>query len=198
MTMGKNRCAWVTEDPLYIDYHDHEWGIPFAQLEHPPYDYEDQYLFEMLTLEGAQAGLNWLTILQRRENYRAAFDHFDIQKVSRYDEQKIAQLLTNKGIIRNRLKVHSVVNNAKAFLAIQREFGQFRTYLWNFVDHKPVINDWKTASDVPAYTKLSTALSKDLKRRGFSFVGPTICYAFMQAVGLVNDHTKNCFLYKEK
>src|SRR5690625_1958181 len=194
--MDKNRCAWVTEDPLYIEYHDNEWGIPFSQLENPPYQHEDQYLFEMLSLEGAQAGLNWLTILKRRENYRQAFDKFDVQIISEYDDRKVTQLLNNAGIIRNKLKIHSVINNAKAFQAIQNEFGSFSHYMWTFVDHQPIINHWKEAAEVPAYTELSTIFSKDLKKRGFTFVGPTICYAFMQAAGLVNDHTADCFLYE--
>src|SRR5690625_976223 len=194
MKMDKRRCAWVTEDPLYIHYHDFEWGIPFSKLKDPPYDNEDQYLFEMLSLEGAQAGLNWLTILKRRENYRKAFDHFCIEKISRYDEQKIAHLLADEGIIRNKLKINSVINNAKAFQKIQEHYGSFSHYLWQFVDGKPIVNFWQDESEVPAFTELSTKLSKDLKRRGFSFVGPTICYAFMQAVGLVNDHTADCFL----
>src|SRR5690625_44533 len=180
----KNRCAWVTEDPLYIQYHDEEWGIPYGQLENPPYDAEDQYLFEMLSLEGAQAGLSWLTILKRRENYRLAFDHFDVELISHYDDTKLNELRENPGIIRNRLKIKSVVNNAKAFQQVQQEYGSFSRYLWGYVNGKPIINRWKTAADVPAFTDLSTRLSKDLKKRGFSFVGPTICYAFMQAVGL--------------
>lgn len=194
--MDKRRCAWVTEDPLYIHYHDFEWGIPFSKLKNPPYDHEDQYLFEMLSLEGAQAGLNWLTILKRRENYRKAFDHFCIEKISHYDEQKIAHLLADKGIIRNKLKIHSVINNAKAFQRIQVHYSSFSRYLWQFVDGQPIVNSWQDESEVPAFTDLSTKLSKDLKRWGFSFVGPTICYAFMQAVGLVNDHTADCFLYE--
>src|SRR5690625_4961714 len=190
----KKRCAWVTEDPLYIRYHDEEWGIPFQQLNHPSYNNEDQYLFEMLSLEGAQAGLSWLTILKRRENYRSAFDNFDVDLISNYDGQKISELIENKGIIRNELKVKSVINNAKAFQRIQQEFGSFSRYLWDYVAGEPIINTWNTATEVPAYTERSTKLSKDLKKRGFSFVGPTICYAFMQAVGLVQDHTQDCFL----
>lgn len=193
--MGKKRCAWVTEDPLYKQYHDYEWGIPFTQLENRIYKSEDQYLFEMLTLEGAQAGLSWLTILKRRENYQKAFDYFSVEKVSNYDEAKVKELLLNSGIIRHELKIRSVINNAQAFMKIQEEFGSFHKYLWAFVEGKPIINKWSTASEVPAQTKVSKKLSTDLKERGFSFVGPTICYAFMQATGMVNDHTKNCFLY---
>lgn len=192
----KNRCAWVTENPLYVDYHDYEWGIPFSQLENKPYESEDQYLFEMLSLEGAQAGLSWLTILKRRENYRKAFDNFNVQIVSQYDDEKIAQLLDDAGIIRNKLKIRSVINNAKAFQTIQDEFGSFSHYLWRFTDGRPIVNHWKDEREVPAQTELSAKLGKDLKKRGFTFVGPTICYAFMQAVGLVKDHTKECFLYK--
>src|SRR5699024_2893655 len=182
----KKRCDWVTIDPIYIDYHDHEWGRP---------TYDDQKLFEMLSREGAQAGLSWITILKRRENYRDAFDQFDPGKVSQYDDRKIAALLQNKGIIRNKRKIKSVVTNARAFLRVQEEFGSFAAYIWRFVGGRPMLNDWATHADVPASTAESTAMSKDLKKRGFSFVGPTICYAFMQATGMVNDHTKDCFLY---
>jgi len=182
-----SRCAWVTEEPLYISYHDEEWGRPV---------HDDRKLFEMLTLEGAQAGLSWITILKRRENYRNAFDNFDPQKVSRYDEEKINELLNDEGIIRNKLKIYSVITNAQCFLEVQREFGSFDTYIWQFVDGKPKINQWKHEEDVPSSTKESKAMSEDLKKRGFKFVGPTICYAFMQATGMVNDHTEDCFLYK--
>lgn len=185
--MDKNRCAWVTEDPIYIQYHDEEWGRLI---------FDDQKLFEMLTLEGAQAGLSWLAILKRRENYRQAFDHFQPDIIATYEEGKIEELRNNPGIIRHELKIRSVVQNAKAFLKVQKEFGSFNHYLWSFVDGRPIINHWKTADEVPTETKESRALSQDLRKRGFSFVGPVICYAFMQAVGLVNDHTKDCFLYR--
>ncbi|HLR41362.1 MAG TPA: DNA-3-methyladenine glycosylase I [Virgibacillus sp.] len=181
-----HRCAWVTDDPLYITYHDHEWGKPV---------HEDRKLFEMLSLEGAQAGLSWITILKRRENYRAAFDNFDPEIVSNYNEDKIQALLLDEGIIRNKLKVRSVVTNAQAFLKVQLEYGSFDQYIWQFAGGEPILNHWETHADVPAMTPESEAMSKDLKKRGFKFVGPTICYAFMQAVGMVNDHTKDCFLY---
>lgn len=184
--MRKRRCSWVTEDPRYIKYHDDEWGKPV---------YNDRLLFEMLSLEGAQAGLSWLTILKRRENYLKVFDQFDPEKVSMYDEKKIKQLMENEGIIRNELKIRSVINNAQAFLKIRDKFGSFSNYLWQFVDGKPILNNWKSYKEVPSSTIESVQLSKDLKKRGFKFVGPIICYAFMQAVGLVNDHTKDCFLY---
>lgn len=195
--MSKQRCAWVTEDPIYIQYHDYEWGVPFNSLENPEHRDEDHYLFEMLSLEGAQAGLSWITILKRRENYRQAFDHFDPVIVSRYNEQKIKELLNNKGIIRNKLKIRSVVTNAEAFIAIQKEFGSFSHYVWQFVGGEPILNDWASHEDVPSTTEESIKLSKDLKKRGFKFVGPTICYAFMQAIGIVDDHTKDCFLYEQ-
>lgn len=183
---SKERCHWVTDDDLYLRYHDEEWGIP---------SYDDRYLFEMLSLEGAQAGLSWLTILKRRENYQKAFDGFQPEIISAYNEKKIKQLLKNDGIIRNELKIRSVITNAKAFLKVQGEFGSFSNYIWQFVDGEPLLNSWRKPTDIPTYTKESTLMSKDLKRRGFSFVGPTICYAFMQATGLVNDHEVNCFLY---
>ena len=182
------RCQWSGDDPLYVAYHDEEWGVPL---------HDDQQLFEFLILEGAQAGLSWITILRKRENYRAAFDHFDPAKVARYDEAKIAELLENPGIVRNRAKVRAAVQNAQAFLQIQEAFGSFDSYIWQFVDGQPKINRWQTLSDVPAETAESRAMSKDLKKRGFTFVGPTICYAFMQACGLVNDHTVDCFRHTE-
>lgn len=186
--MTKKRCAWVPEeDSLYRDYHDLEWG----RAEH-----DDQKLFEMLTLEGAQAGLSWITILRRRKNYRMAFDQFDPSLIVRYDEEKVQSLLQNEGIIRNERKIRSVIQNAKAFLAIQKEYGSFDTYIWSFVGGKPLVNHWQDASEVPAKTTESEAMSKDLKKRGFNFVGPTICYAFMQATGMVNDHTVDCYLHK--
>ncbi len=181
------RCGWVTEDPLYISYHDEEWGVP---------QFDDQQLFEMLILEGAQAGLSWITILKRRENYRLAFSHFEAKKIARYDEKRLQTLLQNEGIIRNRLKIASVVINAKAFLAVQKEFGSFANYLWQFVDGKPLQTNRRSLRDVPAKTMQSDAMSKDLKKRGFKFVGSTICYAFMQAVGMVNDHVLSCDRHK--
>lgn len=179
-----NRCQWVTNDPLYISYHDEEWGVPV---------HDDRTLFEFLILEGAQAGLSWLTVLKRRDNYRVAFDNFDPDVIARYDAEKIAELLGNEGIIRNRLKIEATVQNAKAFLAVQQEFGSFDLYIWQFVDSKPIRNAWGTLKDVPTTSKESDAMSKDLKKRGFKFVGSTICYAYMQAVGMVNDHTVDCF-----
>lgn len=183
------RCAWVTADHVYIDYHDHEWGRP---------TYDDRMLFELLSLEGAQAGLSWITILKRRPEYRKAFCDFDAEKVSRYTEQDIQALTRNKGIIRNERKIRSVVKNATLFMDVQREFGSFSNYIWQFVGGVPIENDWDTHDDVPSETKESKKMSKALKKRGFSFVGPTILYAFMQATGMVNDHTKDCFLYHGK
>ncbi|MGO0063355.1 DNA-3-methyladenine glycosylase I [Brevibacillus fluminis] len=178
-----NRCGWVTQDPLYMDYHDKEWGVPV---------YDDRLLFEYLNLEGAQAGLSWYTILKKRENYRKAFDNFDAEKIVAYDERKIEELLQNEGIVRNRLKVNAVIENARAFLRVQEEFGSFRDYIWSFVGGSPLINDFQSMSEVPASTPISDKMSKDLKKRGFKFVGSTICYAFMQAVGMVNDHIASC------
>ncbi|MCY9695636.1 DNA-3-methyladenine glycosylase I [Paenibacillus alginolyticus] len=180
------RCGWVNEDPLYIDYHDHEWGVPV---------HDDRHLFEMLNLEGAQAGLSWYTILKKRESYREAFDGFDPQIIVNYDDKKLNELLENPGIVRNRLKIASVVQNAKAFLKVQEEFGTFDSYIWGFVGGKPINNRWTDMSQVPATTEISDAMSKDLKKRGFKFVGSTICYAYMQAVGMVNDHNQTCFRY---
>ena len=182
-----NRCGWVNQDPLYIDYHDNEWGVPV---------YDDRMLFEYLNLEGAQAGLSWYTILKKRENYRKAFDNFDVKKIVLYDEQKMEELLHNEGIVRNKLKINSVITNAKAFLKVVEEFGSFNQYIWSFVDGKPINNHYKDLSEVPATTEISDRLSKDLKKRGFKFVGSTICYAFMQATGMVNDHVESCFCYK--
>jgi DNA-3-methyladenine glycosylase I len=187
MTTQKTRCPWPT-DELYIRYHDEEWGVPV---------HDDRLLFEFLILEGAQAGLSWRTVLNKRENYRAAFDNFDAEKIARYSEAKIAKLLNNPGIIRNRLKIRSAVENAKAFLKVRDEFGSIDAYLWRFVDGKPIINHRKSMKDVPAKTKISDAMSKDLLKRGFKFVGSTICYANMQAVGMVNDHLVTCFRHKE-
>jgi DNA-3-methyladenine glycosylase I len=184
----KTRCAWAGTDPLYIDYHDREWGVPV---------YDDRELFEFLLLEGAQAGLSWITILRKRGNYRQAFDGFDPATVAAYDEQRIAALLSDAGIVRNRLKINAAVQNAQAFLHVQQEFGSFKEYIWGFVDHRPTQNRWKDLSEIPAATPLSETISKDLIQRGFNFVGPTIIYAFMQAVGMVNDHTTDCFRYAE-
>ena len=178
------RCGWTTSDPLYIDYHDHEWGVPV---------YDDRKLFEMLILEGCQAGLSWITILRKRDNYRIAFDGFDPEVVAEYGEDKKAELLQNEGIVRNRLKINAAIVNAKAFLEVQKEFGSFQSYIWSFVGGKPIVNHWSSLKDVPATSKESDAMSKDLKKRGFKFVGSTICYAFMQATGMVNDHTTDCF-----
>lgn len=181
------RCQWVTQDPLYIEYHDKEWGVPV---------YDARKLFEFLILEGVQAGLSWITVLKKRENYRKAFDQFNPEKIARYNTQKINQLLANPGIIRNRLKINAAIINAQAYLAIQEE-TDFVDYLWQFVNGKPIHNHWKTSKQVPAKTAISDAMSKDLKKRGFKFVGSTICYAFMQAVGMVNDHIITCFRYKK-
>ncbi len=182
------RCDWVANDQLYLKYHDEEWGVPV---------HDDRKLFEFLVLEGAQAGLSWLTVLKKRENYRKAFDKFDPHKIARYSDAKVKELLNNPGIIRNKLKVDASINNAKAFLAVQKEFGSFDKYIWQFVNYKPRINAWKTLQELPAKTKESDAMSIDMKKRGFKFVGSTICYAHMQATGMVNDHTINCFRYKE-
>jgi DNA-3-methyladenine glycosylase I len=186
--MIKTRCAWAGDDPLYVHYHDTEWGVPL---------HDDRRLFEFLVLEAAQAGLSWITILRKRENYRMAFDDFDPRRVARYGDQAIGDLLANPGIVRNRRKIESAVRNAGAFLDVQAEFGSFDAYLWRFVDGKPKINRWRSLSKVPAETSESRSLGKDLLRRGFSFVGPTICYAFMQAVGMVNDHLVSCFRHEE-
>jgi len=179
-----SRCPWCLGNELYQDYHDREWGVPVR---------DDRLLFEFLILEGAQAGLSWLTILQRRESYRAAFDNFDAAKIARYGTRQKERLLANPGIIRNRLKVEAAVANAQASLAVQKEFGSFNNYLWQFVNHAPLVNRWANLRQVPAETAESKAMSRDLKKRGFRFVGPTICYAFMQAVGMVNDHLVDCF-----
>jgi DNA-3-methyladenine glycosylase I len=181
------RCAWA-RTPLGIRYHDKEWGVPA---------HDDRTLFEFLVLEGAQAGLSWETILNKRENYRAALDGFDAQRVAKYDRRKTAQLLKNPGIVRNRLKIASAIQNAHALIGIQKEFGSFDHYVWQFVQGKPLVNSWKAGARLPAHTEESDTLSKDLKKRGFNFVGSTICYAFMQAVGMVNDHAVECFRYRE-
>ncbi len=180
------RCSWANHDQLNIDYHDKEWGVPV---------HDDRLLFEMLILEGAQAGLSWTTILKKRESYRSAFDNFDATKIAQYDQKKIDELLQNPGIVRNKLKVNAAIVNAKAFLEIQKEFGSFDAYIWSFVNGKPINNAWDSLSQIPASTTESDAMSKALKKRGFKFVGSTICYAFMQAVGMVNDHVVTCFRY---
>jgi len=183
----RQRCGWADSE-LYIAYHDREWGVPV---------HDDRLLFEFLILEGAQAGLSWLTILRKRDNYRAAFNHFDPHLVAAYDQHKVNSLLANPGIVRNRLKILAAVRNAQAFLAVQQDFGSFDAYVWRFVDGEPHQNTWRTRHEVPARTPASDALSKDLQQRGFTFVGSTICYAFMQAVGMVNDHLVDCFRYAE-
>jgi DNA-3-methyladenine glycosylase I len=182
------RCAWAGSDPLYVAYHDREWGVPV---------HDDRLMFEFLILEGAQAGLSWATILKKRENYRAAFDNFNPVLVAQYDENKVAELLDDAGIVRNRLKIASAIQNARAFLAVQEEFGSFDAYIWRFVGGAPIRNAWRSMAEIPAKTPESDALSKDLVSRGFKFVGSTICYAHMQAVGMVNDHLVGCFRYFE-
>ena len=186
--MTQERCGWSGTEPIYVTYHDTEWGVPV---------YDNQKLFAKLILDGAQAGLSWITILRKRDNYYKAFDNFDAEKIARYDDAKIAELLDNAGIVRNRQKINSTIKNAQGYLKIMETESSFSEYLWSFVEGKPIINAWETMADVPAQTTLSHALSKDLKKRGFSFVGPTIVYAFMQAVGMVNDHVTTCFRYQE-
>lgn len=183
----KQRCFWVTDSKIYQEYHDSEWGKPV---------FEDAILFEFLLLETFQAGLNWLTILNKRENFRKAFDNFDYQKIANYSDKKYQELLQNESIIRNRLKIQSAIINAKLFMEIQKEFGSFSNFIWAFVDGKPIINCFKHRSEVPATSTISDAISKTLKKRGFKFVGSTVMYAYMQAVGMVNDHTTNCFRFK--
>jgi DNA-3-methyladenine glycosylase I len=182
------RCDWANRSELEQSYHDHEWGVEI---------HDDRTLFEFLVLEGAQAGLSWSTILRKREGYRRAFDHFDARKISNYSENTVSRLLTNSEIIRNRLKINATITNARAFLQVQKECGSFDRYIWQFVNGKPVQNSWRKMTDLPSSTPASDAMSKDLKKRGFKFIGPTICYAFMQAVGMVNDHVVDCFRYKE-
>jgi DNA-3-methyladenine glycosylase I len=186
--MSRQRCAWAGEDALYRQYHDTEWGVPL---------HDDRALFELLILEGAQAGLNWITILRKRENYRAAFDGFDAARIAAYGANKIESLLQDAGIVRNRLKVAAAVINAQKFLDVQDEFGSFDSFIWRFVDGQPKQNKWRSPAEIPASTPESDAMSKELKRRGFKFVGSTICYAHMQATGMVNDHTTDCFRHKE-
>ena len=184
----KFRCSWPASDPLYIKYHDREWGVPL---------HDDRKLFEFLILDGAQAGLSWLTILKKRLNYRKTFDNFDPHKIVAYDSRKVRELLSNEGIVRNKLKINATIQNAISFLAVQKEFGSFNIYIWRFVGGETKKNKWKTLEEIPAQTPESAAMSADLKKRGFKFVGPTICYAFMQAAGLVNDHVVDCFRYEE-
>ena len=188
MNENLTRCEWCGNHPLYLKYHDEEWGVPV---------HDDRKHFEFMILESAQAGLSWLTVLKKRENYREAYDQFDPEKVSRYGEDKVSELLSNPGIIRNRLKIHSSINNAKLFLRIQKEFGSFDTYFWNYVDHQPVVNSFEKLSDLPPRTAVSDLIAKDLKKRGFKFMGSTIVYAHMQACGLVNDHITGCFRSRE-
>ena len=182
----KKRCAWVTDDPVYITYHDQEWGVPV---------HDDRLLFEMLILEGAQAGLSWIIVLKKRDNYKLAFDNFNAEVIAGYGEDKISELMGNAGIVRNRLKIESVIKNALAFLKVKEEFGSFDRYIWTFVGGIQKQNTWHSIKELPVKTPESDAMSKDLKKRGFKFVGSTICYSFMQAVGMVNDHTVDCFLY---
>lgn len=186
--MNLERCPWCGTDPLYVRYHDDEWGVPL---------HDDRRLFELLILEGAQAGLNWLTILRKREGYRRAFDGFDPERIARYDDRDIARLLADPGIVRNRLKIAAAVRNAQGFLAIQEQHGGFGAFLWRYVDSVPKQNGWRSLAEVPARTPEAEAMSRDLKRLGFGFVGPTICYAFMQATGMVNDHITDCFRHPE-
>jgi DNA-3-methyladenine glycosylase I len=182
------RCGWCTKDEVYMEYHDKEWGVPL---------HDDRRLFEMLILEGAQAGLSWITILKRREGYRKAFDNFNAEKIAKYKEEKILSLMEDEGIIRNQLKIRSTVTNAKAFLAVQKEFDSFDNYLWQFTDYKTIVNDFTELREVPASSPESDAMSKDLIKRGFKFVGSTICYAFMQATGMVDDHVEGCWKRKQ-
>ncbi len=184
----KTRCQWCGDDPLYVKYHDEEWGLPL---------HDDRKLFEFLILDGAQAGLSWITILRKRENYRNAFDDFDPEKIAAYNEKKINELLNNSGIVRNKLKINAAVENAKVFRKVQKEFGTFDKYIWRFVNNKPINNRWKSIGEIPSTSKESEIMSKDLKKCGFKFVGSTICYAFMQAAGMVNDHIIDCFRYSE-
>jgi len=186
--MTKIRCSWCGTDPLYMDYHDTEWGVPV---------YNDDKLFEFLILETFQAGLSWITILRKRENFRKAFDKFDYKKIARYSENKYNNLLQNADIIRNKLKIRATISNAQAFLEVQKEFGSFSNYIWGFTYGKPIKNNHKSLTEVPATTELSDTISKDLKKRGFKFVGPTVIYAHLQATGMVNDHVQDCFRYNE-
>lgn len=184
----KTRCFWVSENPLYIDYHDNEWGKPV---------YDDETFFEFLILETFQAGLSWITILKKRENFRKAFDNFNYKKIAKYSDNKFDELLQNEGIIRNKLKIKSAITNAQLFMEIQKEFGSFSKFIWSYVNEKPILNKFDKREDMPSTTVLSDKISKDLKKRGFKFVGSTVIYAFMQATGLVNDHAKDCFKYQK-
>lgn len=186
--MTETRCGWAQKNEMMAKYHDEEWGNPL---------HDEQKLFEFLILEGMQAGLSWLTILNKRENFRLAYDNFDVQKVAGYDQQKVEELMSDSGIIRNRQKIEASINNAKRFLEVAEEFGSFNHYIWNFVNHQPIVNHWKKQSDLPAKTELSDFISADLKRRGFKFVGSTVIYAHMQATGMVNDHLTSCFCHPE-
>jgi len=186
--MDQQRCEWGNSSALYIEYHDSEWGVPA---------HDERKLFEFLILEGAQAGLSWSTILNKRQAYIQAFDNFEPTKVASYDDTEVQALLANPGIVRNRLKIQAAIQNARSFLKVQDQYGSFDTYIWQFVDGKPIQNSWKSLQEIPATTKESDAMSKELKKRGFTFVGSTICYAFMQAVGMVNDHTVECFRWQE-
>ena len=188
MTKSRSRCSWCGEHPLYVAYHDQEWGVPL---------HTDQQLFEFLVLEGAQAGLSWLTILKKRDAYRKAYYQFDAEKIARFNSRSIVRLLNNTGIVRNRLKIEASITNARAFLEVQDSFGSFDEYIWQFVDYQPIQNRWRQLQEIPVSTKESMQMRKDLQPRGFRFVGPTICYAFMQAVGMVNDHVTTCFRHKE-
>jgi DNA-3-methyladenine glycosylase I len=188
MSYNLKRCKWCEGDKLYIKYHDKEWGVPV---------HSDRKLFEFLILEGAQAGLSWITVLRKRQDYREVFDGFDFNKVATYKEAKIDALLNNPGIIRNRLKVRGAVKNAQAFIKVRKEFGTFNKYIWQFTDAKTIQNSWKSLEEIPANTEISDHMAKELKKRGFTFVGSTICYAFMQAIGMVNDHTVDCYRYRE-
>lgn len=185
--MEINRCAWVTEDKIYQDYHDLEWGVPL---------HDDRRLFEMLILEGMQAGLSWLTVLRKREAFRLAFDNFDIDLVINYDQSKVDSLMENKDIIRNRLKIESAIRNAKAFKQVQERYGSFDSFIWSYVNHQPIVNHYANLKEIPANTPLSDTISKDLKKMGFNFVGSTIIYAYIQSIGMVNDHTRDCYLYR--
>ena len=184
----KERCHWSTKDPLYIQYHDDEWGVPV---------HDDKKLFEFLILEGVQAGLSWLTVLRKRENYRKAYDDFDVRKVAAYGPEKIDELMNNEGLVRNKLKILASINNARCFIEVQKEFGSFDRYIWGFVSGKPIVNHWENLSQIPATSPISDEISKDMKKRGFKFVGSTIIYAHMQATGMVNDHLISCFRRRE-
>ena len=186
--MDLKRCEWPKNDPLYIKYHDEEWGVPVT---------DDKTLFEFLILETFQAGLSWITVLRKRENFRKAFDNFDYQKIAEYSDDKVNELINDEGIIRNKLKIKAAISNAAAFMEIQKEFGSFSKYIWKFIDYKPIVNNWTSLSELPAKTELSDKISADLKKRGFKFVGSTVIYAHMQATGMVNDHVTGCFRYGE-